>query len=64
MAYCRSKRFVPVPSQHFCIIFFTWISSAQECFIPNIPDFKLSYLVSFLEKLISTTYEFAEFKAF
>ena len=64
MAYCRSKRFVPVPFQHFCIIFFTCISSAQECFIPNIPDLKLSYLVSFLEKLISTTYEFAEFKAF
>lgn len=39
-------------------------ASAQECFIPNIPDFKLSYLMSFLEKLISTTYEFAEFKAF
>ena len=64
MGYCRSKRLVPVPSQHFCIIFFTCISSAQECFIPNIPDFKLSYLVSFLEWLISTTYEFAEFKAF
>ena len=64
MRYCRSKRLVPVPSQHFCIIFFTCISSAQECFTPNIPDFKLSYLVSFLEKLISTTYEVTEFKAF